>query len=228
MTDRNLLSFPSPDADDGHDAELAERLAALYPATPEPSAFQIAQCVQYVLDRVPEAGVDSGTDPYIRAVGNRRPESAGREESGHAGSRWWWGAAAAAVLVTASTFLFDSNRQGGLNQGPLAMSTDVATVDALSGSVTALSDNDVRFILTLDSDVQEVAIVGDFNGWDESATPMARANGAWSAHIPLPPGRHVYAFVVNGQRWVVDPMAPQVPNDGFGPTNAVVIDGGPL
>ena len=47
----------------------------------------------------------------------------------------------------------------------------------------------------------------------------------WSARIPLEPGRHEYAFVVDGQRWVIDPLAPQVPDAGFGPTNAVVIDG---
>lgn len=221
MTDRDVLSFPSPDGDD---ADLADRLAALYAATPEPSAFQVSQCVQYVMDRVPEVGSVSGTDPYIRSVARPRPERAESVDAGHGGSRWWWGAAAAAVLVTASTFIFDSNR----GSGPDRALPDVATVDALSGSVTALSDNDVRFVLTLDSDVKEVAIVGDFNGWDESATPMARTNGKWAAEVPLTPGRHVYAFVVNGQRWVVDPMAPQVPSDGFGPTNAVVIDGGPL
>ena len=74
---------------------------------------------------------------------------------------------------------------------------------------------------------REVALVGDFNGWDEHATPMLRRpdSGAWSAHVALAPGRHVYAFVIDGKKWLVDPLAPQVPDDGFGPANAVVVDG---
>ena len=61
----------------------------------------------------------------------------------------------------------------------------------------------------------------------QKATPMARraSDGSWSADVPLAPGRHVYAFVVDGKRWIVDPLAPQAPDDGFGPTNAVVIEG---
>jgi hypothetical protein len=35
----------------------------------------------------------------------------------------------------------------------------------------------------------------------------------------------MYAFVVDGKRWMVDPMAPQVPDAGFGAVNAVVVDG---
>ena len=58
---------------------------------------------------------------------------------------------------------------------------------------------------------------------------MARraSDGRWSANVPLTPGRHTYAFVVDGTRWLVDPLAPRVPDDGFGPANAVVIEGAP-
>ena len=86
------------------------------------------------------------------------------------------------------------------------------------GATTASGDA-VRFDLMLPNAVQEVALVGDFNGWDEHATPMVRRrdDGAWSAKVPLSPGRHVYAFVIDGRRWLVDPLAPQVPDGGYGP-----------
>jgi len=73
---------------------------------------------------------------------------------------------------------------------------------------------------------RRMSVVGEFNGWDTDATPMVREGSGktWSARIPLQPGRHEYAFVVDGQRWVVDPLAPQVPDAGFGPTNAVVVN----
>jgi len=84
-----------------------------------------------------------------------------------------------------------------------------------------------RFDLVLPTEAEEVALVGDFNGWDENATPMVRraGNTTWSARVPLPPGRHIYAFVVDGRRWLVDPLAPQVPDAGYGPTNALIVDG---
>jgi hypothetical protein len=37
--------------------------------------------------------------------------------------------------------------------------------------------------------------------------------------VPLRPGVHDYAFVVDGERWVADPNAPQV-DDSFGGTNS--------
>jgi 1,4-alpha-glucan branching enzyme len=84
----------------------------------------------------------------------------------------------------------------------------------------------VHFEFTLPKGARKVSLVGDFNGWDERATPMIQqqANGTWSARIPLPPGRHDYAFVVDGTRWVVDALAPQAPDAGYGPTNTVVVD----
>jgi len=35
----------------------------------------------------------------------------------------------------------------------------------------------------------------------------------------------VYAFVIDGTRWLVDPMAPQVPDADLGPANAVIVEG---
>ena len=70
---------------------------------------------------------------------------------------------------------------------------------------------------------KSVALVGDFNGWDAIATPMrASAGGYWTASFPLTPGRHEYAFVVDGRRWVVDPAAPPVASDDFGSPNSVI------
>ena len=101
-----------------------------------------------------------------------------------------------------------------------------APLAAPVGATTASGDA-VRFDLMLPNAAQEVALVGDFNGWDEHATPMVRRrdDGAWSAKVPLSPGRHVYAFVIDGRRWLVDPLAPQVPDGGYGPANAVIVDG---
>ena len=84
----------------------------------------------------------------------------------------------------------------------------------------------VQFVL-LAPKASRVAVVGDFNDWDPSATPLARlGGGSWVAAIPVSPGRHVYAFIVDGDRWVSDPATPLAPEDDFGIRNSVIVVGG--
>ena len=81
----------------------------------------------------------------------------------------------------------------------------------------------VRFVFA-DSSARSVSLVGDFNGWSRDQTPLhatARA-GVWSVSIPLTAGRHEYAFIVNGQRWVADPLSPGN-RDEFGTESSVLM-----
>ena len=86
---------------------------------------------------------------------------------------------------------------------------------------------DVQFVLVADS-ASDVRIVGDFNDWDASATPMRRSGsgGVWSVVVPLEPGRHVYAFVVDGKQWIADAAAPRAPESEFGTPNSIIMVGG--
>lgn len=81
----------------------------------------------------------------------------------------------------------------------------------------------VRFVFA-DSSARTVSLVGDFNGWARERTPLhatARA-GVWAVSVPLPPGRHEYAFIVNGERWVADPLSPGN-RDEFGTESSVLL-----
>jgi hypothetical protein len=85
----------------------------------------------------------------------------------------------------------------------------------------------VRFVL-VDRSARGVTLVGDFNGWDRAATRLVRAAAGrpgdpavWTVTVALPPGRHEYAFVVDGRRWVTDSAAPVV-EDEFGTRSSVV------
>ena len=71
---------------------------------------------------------------------------------------------------------------------------------------------------------KHVSLVGDFNQWDGGATPLVHAasTGVWTVELPLPPGRHTYSFVVDGQRWMADPRAPRAIGDDFGRPSSVV------
>ena len=84
----------------------------------------------------------------------------------------------------------------------------------------------VQFVLVAPT-ASHVALVGDFNSWDASATPLrqASAQGVWSVNVPLTPGRHIYAFVVDDSKWVLDPSAARAPEDDFGAPNSVIMVG---
>jgi hypothetical protein len=195
--DDKVLDF----VDGRDDPVVAQRLRDAYESVPPASDSQLARCQRYVADGI--------RDSLRTRVSVRR---------------WWWGGVAAAALLAFATLkpvrLDDASRQ----------SVDSAT--AMSGmpkgSTTIVNGGTaIRFDLELPAAAARVALVGDFNGWDSDATPMVRrgSGGQWSAQVPLTPGVHNYAFVIDGQRWMVDPLAPQVPDEGFGPSNAVVVVG---
>lgn len=128
--------------------------------------------------------------------------------------------AAAASLVAVGLAMGTSLHRDGRSAGP---SNVVVAPPQLPVHDTGV----VKFVLVAPQ-AREVSLVGDFNQWDAKATPMERGQGAtWTVALPLAPGRHVYAFVVNGAQWLADPSAPLAPDDGFGVANSVVLVGGP-
>ncbi len=81
----------------------------------------------------------------------------------------------------------------------------------------------VKFVLHRPG-ARSVSIVGDFNDWNPSATPMEDldGDGTWVAVVPLKKGRYNYAFVVNNSLWIPDPLATDYVKDGFGNVNSVL------
>ena len=79
-----------------------------------------------------------------------------------------------------------------------------------------------QFVLVA-PEASTVALVGDFNDWSLSATPLHRAegDGVWYVAVPLVAGRYRYAFVVNGTNWRNDPEAPRAEDD-FGRVSSVM------
>lgn len=138
----------------------------------------------------------------VRAIGRRRPV-------------WRWlvdpvlppWALLAAAAATAAVVV--SLRAPGSPQPPAAATETVY----------------VRFVLYAPT-AKQVSVAGTFNQWDPQAAPLARAagDGVWTVTLPLPPGQHQYAFVVDGKQWIPDPAAPAV-DDGFGRRNSVLAVG---
>lgn len=81
----------------------------------------------------------------------------------------------------------------------------------------------VRFIYVDDS-AESISIAGDFNDWDPIALTKQEVEGqhVWTGFLTIPRGEHKYMFVVNGEKWVTDPLADMYQDDGFGNKNAII------
>ena len=76
----------------------------------------------------------------------------------------------------------------------------------------------VQFRLQI-SDATDVRLAGSFTHWQAQDQLHETAPGLWAVTLPLTPGVHDYAFIIDGQRWVADPYAAAV-QDGFGGVNS--------
>lgn len=72
-----------------------------------------------------------------------------------------------------------------------------------------LTDNHqvvVLFRLSAQIWADTIHLVGDFNGWSTSATPMRLGEKYWEARLTLPAGgRYFYAYLVDGRDWCTEP-----------------------
>jgi len=76
-------------------------------------------------------------------------------------------------------------------------------------------------------DAKAVFVAGEFNHWSKTATPLQRGeDGKWRTTMPLPPGKHAYKFIVDGE-WKVDDANPEQTPDGFGGMNSILTLGDP-
>lgn len=120
---------------------------------------------------------------------------------------------AAAVAANAAT------STGGATGMPV---TPVSAPDLESMAVPT------QFVLE-NRNAHHVALVGDFNGWNPSQMPMTRHDGSglWAITLPVSPGRHLYAFMVDDSLFTLDPRTSRTRDKDVGATASVVIVGRP-
>ena len=133
----------------------------------------------------------------------------------------------AVVVVSIAVTIGIARYLSGAGARAVVASSEPPPVTRVIAPSAVANRQDVQFVLVA-KEAEDVRIVGDFNDWDPRATPMQRAGsaGLWSVVVPLEPGRHVYAFVVDGKQWVVDSAAPRAPESEFGTPNSIVMVGG--
>ena len=78
-------------------------------------------------------------------------------------------------------------------------------------------------ILLRAPDAREVFLLGDFNDWDPTASPMKKdGQGLWKTSMLLAPGRYEYKLLVDGQ-WRLDANNPNRALNALGSENNVLV-----
>lgn len=136
------------------------------------------------------------------------------------------GLAAAAAIAAVVVLGRAAPDQRPRPSNEVAIAGETLAVGTAPASLTPRPASLVQFVLVA-PDARGVSLVGDFNDWDVAATQLrpAGAGGVWTIEVPLAPGRHRYAFVVDGKRWLADPSAPRAVDDDFGTPSSVVTIG---
>lgn len=68
-----------------------------------------------------------------------------------------------------------------------------------------------------------VAVAGSFTGWRPVPLRREGGEGVFLGRVVVEAGVHEYMFVVDGDRWVADPLAESYVEDGFGRMNSVLV-----
>jgi hypothetical protein len=102
----------------------------------------------------------------------------------------------------------------------LAVAAALAAVVLLPGgqSVVPGAEEGIAQFVGHFPGARSVEVVGSFNDWRRGALPLRDQDhdGIWHGAVVLPTGQHEYMFVVDGERWVADPLAGRYVDDGFG------------
>ncbi|HUS91123.1 MAG TPA: isoamylase early set domain-containing protein [Phycisphaerae bacterium] len=78
----------------------------------------------------------------------------------------------------------------------------------------------IRFAVTPDSPVKQIAVAGSFNGWQP--VPMRKQKGGtYVASVPVAPGAHEYKFILDGL-WALDPDNSSWALNPYGTMNSVL------
>jgi hypothetical protein len=147
---------------------------------------------------------------------------------------WWARGAGLAAAAALAAFLLRgvAGERAGTPATPAVAASPAgmagATVLAAHGPLDASARQAVQFVFRAPL-ATRVSVVGDFTGWNPDSAVMTRdaASGLWSVTVPLTPGRHVYAFLLDDTLWVRDPRAPAAPDADFGRPGSVLLVGRP-
>jgi len=206
----------------GEPGEIVERAVEALRSQPPTDGDAVAQIVASAA-RARAEDSSPNDDDLFPAVAARRPSWL-RVAS--------FAAAVAGILLLGFGLWRSIQRQGTRDTVLTATGSGVGSASPVVRAASAPHESaDAALVPTqfvFDGRARHVALVGDFNNWDDHATPLEREPGSslWSVTVPIQRGRHIYAFLVDST-WTVDRRAPVARDPDFGVTGSVIIVGRP-
>ncbi len=75
------------------------------------------------------------------------------------------------------------------------------------------------------TEADNLVLIGDFNGWDETATPMKKAkDGTFSVTVEMESGcEQQFLYLADGKIWLNDEAADKYVLSSLGSENSVII-----
>jgi hypothetical protein len=189
--------------------ELIERVARALKPLPPMNARAAAQIVAVVRARRARA-----PRPWTRAFEWLR------QPTFSAASAGMLAAAALAIGFVSRGVITPSSPEPTTVDAPRALTAPLIPASNTPNAVVA-----IPVPITFDAvDAKSVSIVGDFNNWNSTAAPLTRfgAKGPWTTTVKVMPGRHLYAFMVDG-KLVTDPRAPSTRDLDYGGDASVMM-----
>jgi len=82
----------------------------------------------------------------------------------------------------------------------------------------------VTFELPKSIEAKSVTLVGDFNNWNDAATPLKKVKGTWKVALDLAVGQEFqYRYFVNGSDWHNDWEADKYVANNVDGDNSVIV-----
>ena len=140
-----------------------------------------------------------------------------------------WGRVFAAVGLVAAAAIAGFVIRGTMTAPSITRVATTTPVVSAAYSAERASEPIVEQFVFKAANARHVALIGDFNRWDASAKPMTKSPDGelWYVTVPMMPGRHVYAFMVDDSLLVLDPRAPKSRDPDIGADASVRIVGRP-
>lgn len=132
--------------------------------------------------------------------------------------------AAIVLLLVGLGFLGGRLTDPSVEAVPQVAGESVTQAAGVQQASSATSGEVLMRFRYVNSEASSVAVAGDFTNWEPVELEPQQVNGetVWTGIVPVSHGEHRYMFVIDGEKWVTDPLAPVQREDGFGNRNAVL------
>jgi hypothetical protein len=89
---------------------------------------------------------------------------------------------------------------------------------------TALRTYVIRFVYE-NKEAKTVNIIGDFNHWNRDGIEMKKIpdTDIWTIEIFLTEGLYKYVFLIDDEKWTIDPLSPIKVKDNFGEESSLLV-----